>query len=64
MSLWDTTTEVPSPDARRFTLQRAGVFRDAIHFPEDAATRPGRYVVQMGICEVDDYDISAEFVVQ
>lgn len=64
VSLWDTTTQVPSPDARRFTLQRAGVFRDAIHFPEDAATRPGRYVVQMGICEVDDYDISAEFVVQ
>lgn len=64
VSLWDTTTQVRSPDARRFTLQRAGVFRDAVHFPEDAAPRPGRYIVEMGICEVDDYDISAEFEVQ
>jgi hypothetical protein len=62
--LWDTTTQVPSPDARRFALQRAGIFRDAIHFPEDAATRPGHYFAHVGICDVDDYDITAEFVVQ
>ena len=64
VSLWDTTTQVRSPDARRFTLQRAGVFRDAVHFSEQAAARPGRYIAQIGICDVDDYDISAEFVVQ
>ena len=62
--LWDSTTYVLSPDQRRFTLQRAGGFRDAIHFPEDAAARRGHYVVQMGICEVDDYDIKAEFDVR
>lgn len=64
VTLWDTTTQVPSPDARRFTLQRAGIFRDAIHFPEDAAARPGHYFARVGICDVDDYDITAEFVVQ
>ena len=62
--IWDTTTQVPSPDARRFALQRAGIFRDAIHLPEDAATRPGHYFAHVGICDVDDYDITAEFVVQ
>jgi hypothetical protein len=64
VTLWDSTTQVPSPDARRFTLQRAGIFRDAIHFPEEAAARPGRYFVHVGICDVDDYDMTAEFTVQ
>ena len=64
VALWDSTTRVLNPDARRFTLQHAGIFRDAIHFPEDAAARPGRYFVHVGICDVDDYDITAEFVVQ
>lgn len=62
--IWDSTTYVPSPDARRFTMQRAGVFRDAIHFPEDAAARRGHYFVSVGICDVDDYDITAEFDVR
>jgi hypothetical protein len=62
--LWDSTTYVPSPDARRFSMQRAGVFRDAIHLPEDAASRRGHYFVDMGICDVDDYDITAEFDVR
>lgn len=62
--VWDTTTIVPSPDARRFTMQRGGFFRDAIHFPEDAASRPGHYYAHVGICDVDDYDITAEFDVR
>jgi hypothetical protein len=62
--VWDTTTVVLSPDARRFTMQRGGLFRDAIHVPEDAASRPGHYSAQVGICEVDDYDITAEFDVR
>ncbi len=63
-TLWDSTTQVASPDARRFALQRAGIFRDAVHFPEDAAARPGHYFAHVGVCDVDDYDITAEFVVQ
>jgi len=62
--VWDTTTLVPSPDARRFTMQRGGLFRDAIHFPEDAASRKGHYFAHVGICDVDDYDITAEFDVR
>ncbi len=62
--VWDTTTVVPSPDARRFTMQRGGWFRDAIHFPQDAASRPGHYYAHVGVCDVDDYDITAEFDVR
>jgi len=62
--VWDTTTMVPSPDVRRFTMQRGGRFRDAIHFPEVAASRPGHYYAHVGICDVDDYDITAEFDVR
>ena len=61
VTVWDSTTHVQSPDARRFTLQRAGGFREAFRFPEDAATRPGRYFVQVGICDVDDYDVTGQF---
>ena len=61
---WDSTTQVPDPDARRFAVQRAGIFRDQIHLPRDAAPRPGRYVAVVGICAVDDYDVSAEFEIQ
>ena len=64
IAVWDTTTLVPSPDARRFTMQRGGLFRDAIHFPEDAASRKGHYFAHVGICDVDDYDITAEFDVR
>ncbi len=64
IAVWDTTTLVPSPDARRFTMQRGGLFRDAIHFPEDAASRRGHYFAHVGICDVDDYDITAEFDVR
>jgi hypothetical protein len=64
ITLWDSTTLVPSPDARRFTMQRGGLFRDAIHFPQDAASRPGHYFAHVGICDVDDYDITAEFDVR
>ena len=62
--VWDTTTMVPSPDARRFTMQRGGRFRDAIHFPEEAASRPGHYYAHGGVCDVDDYDMTAEFDVR
>jgi hypothetical protein len=61
---WDSTTKVLNPDARRFAVQRGGIFRDAIRLPADAAPRPGRYVARVGICDVDDYDITAEFDVQ
>ncbi len=64
VAVWDTTTLVASPDARRFTMQRGGLFRDAIHFPEDAASRKGHYFAHVGICDVDDYDITAEFDVR
>ena len=64
ISVWDTTTMVLSPDARRFAMQRGGRFRDAIHFPEDAASRPGHYYAHVGVCDVDDYDITAEFDVR
>lgn len=62
--VWDTTTMVPSPDARRFTMQRGGRFRDAIQFSQDAAARPGHYFAHVGVCDVDDYDITAEFDVR
>jgi len=55
---------VTNPDARRFTLQHAGVFRDGVQLPEEAAARPGHYFAHIGICDVDDYDITAEFDVQ
>ena len=61
---WDSTTKVLNPDARRFAVQRGGIFRDAIRLPADAAPRPGRYIAHVGICDVDDYDITTEFDVQ
>src|ERR1051325_191981 len=61
---WDSTTKVPNPDARRLAVQRGGICRDAIRLPVDAASRPGRYVARVGICDVDDYDITTEFDVQ
>jgi len=64
MSVWDTATIVRTLDGRRFTMQRGGSFRDALHFPEDAASRPGHYYARVGICDVDDYDITAEFDVR
>jgi len=30
---------------------------------EDAASKPGRYVARVGVCQVDGYDITAEFEV-
>src|SRR5947208_11595668 len=64
IDVWHTTTIVPSPDARRFTIQRGGRFRDALHYPEDAASRRGHYFAHVGVCDVDDYDITAEFDVR
>src|SRR5207245_469403 len=64
VGVWDTATVVLNPDARRFAMQRGGLFRDAIHIPEDAASRPGHYYARVGICDVDDYDITAEFDVR
>jgi hypothetical protein len=61
---WDSTTHVLNPDARRFAVQRGGVFRDVIQLPYDAAIRPGRYRARIGICAVEDFDVSAEFDVQ
>jgi len=64
VTLWDSTTQVPNPDARRFAVQRAGVFRDQIRLPREAAPRPGHYVASVGICAVDEYDVKAEFEIQ
>jgi hypothetical protein len=61
---WDSTTHVLNPDARRFAVQRGGVFRDVIRLPHDAATGPGRYRARVGICAVEDFDVTAEFDVQ
>lgn len=61
---WDSTTQVLNPDARRFAVQRGGVFRDVVQLPHDAATRPGRYRARIGICAVADFDVTAEFDVQ
>jgi hypothetical protein len=61
---WDSTTHVLNPDARRFAVQRGGGFRDVIQLPHDAATRPGRYRARIGICAVEDFDVTAEFDVQ
>jgi hypothetical protein len=55
---------VLNPDARRFAVQRGGGFRDVIRLPHDAATRPGRYRARIGICAVEDFDVTAEFDVQ
>src|SRR5690349_10968715 len=63
-SQWDSTTKVLNPDARRFAVQRGGIFRDAIRLPLEAAPRPGRYLARVGICDIDDYDVTAEFDVQ
>jgi hypothetical protein len=61
---WDSTTHVLNPDARRFAVQRGGVFRDVIQLPHDAALRPGRYRARIGICAIEDFDVTAEFDVQ
>jgi hypothetical protein len=51
---WDSTTHVLSPDARRFAVQRGGVFRDVIGLPHDATPRP-RYRARVGVCTVGHY---------
>jgi hypothetical protein len=61
---WDSTTQVLNPDARRFAVQRGGVFRDVIQVPHDAAARSGRYRAHIGICTIADFDVTAEFDVQ
>jgi hypothetical protein len=45
-------------------VERGEAFRDALHLPQDAASRPGHYVVRVSICALSDYDATAEFEVQ
>ena len=61
VTLWDSTTQAPRPNKRRFVFQHGGPFLQAFQLPPQVATRPGRYAVQIGICEIDDYDMTAEF---
>lgn len=61
---WDSTTRVPNPDGRRFAVSRGGLFRESMQLPRDVATRPGRYRARMGICAVNDFDVTADFEVQ
>lgn len=62
-SAWDTTTFAPVPNYHRFVIQHGGEFRQALQLPPDAAPRPGRYMARIGICQLDDYDVSTEFAV-
>jgi hypothetical protein len=61
---WDSTTHVVSPDARRFAVQRGGMLREAINFPEAAAGRRGHYLAHVRICDIGGYDLAAEFDVE
>lgn len=61
---WNYATTVLRTDARRFTVSRGGWYTDVMQLPEDAAPLHGRYVAQVGICEVDDFDIVTEFTVE
>jgi hypothetical protein len=61
LSAWDSTTTAPVPNFQRFVIQHGGEFRQAFQLPPRAAPHRGRYVAHVGICEVDDYDIAAEF---
>lgn len=63
-SHWDSTTYVLNPDARRFAVSRGGLFREAIPVSATAAGRPGSYRARVAICDVQDYDITAEFDVR
>jgi hypothetical protein len=60
---WEHTTQARPPDPRRFVVTRGGAYRDAVQLPPDAAAKPGRYVARVGVCQVDGYDITAEFQV-
>lgn len=61
---WDSTLQALRMNRRRFVVSRGGVFREAMQLPEAATPWKGRYVAQVGICAVADYDITSEFEVQ
>jgi len=61
---WHHATQVPSPAAQRFVVTHAGHYRDVLQVPQDAAPTRGRYTARVGICQVDDYDITTEFEVR
>src|SRR5262245_49532934 len=64
ITIWDSTTLAPRPNHRRFVFQHGGDFRELFQLPQRAAPGPGRYTLNVGICQVDDYDMRMEFVVQ
>jgi hypothetical protein len=45
-------------------FQHGGNFRELFQLPQRAAPGPGRDTFRIGICQVDDYDMSLDFVVQ
>lgn len=61
VSLWDSTTLAPLPNRRRFVFQHGGPFLQVFQLPAQVLSRPGRYEIQIGICETDDYDMTAAF---
>ncbi len=61
VTLWDSTTLAPLPNRRRFVFQHGGPFLQVFQLPAQVVSRPGRYEVQIGICEIDDYDMTAVF---
>jgi len=60
---WDTTFLLEHTDARRFETQ-AGAFREGVQLPRFAARQPGHYTVQAGVCEDEEFNLTAEFDVQ
>jgi hypothetical protein len=64
ITIWDSTTLAPRPNHRRFVFQHGGDFRELFQLPRRAAPGPGRYTLRIGICQVDDYDMALDFVVQ
>ena len=62
-STWDTTTVELNPTYHRFVIQHGGEFHQGLQLPKEGAPHPGRYVATASICQVEGYEVTAEFEV-
>lgn len=63
VTTWDTTFVLERMEALRFETQ-AAAFREGVQLPRFAARQPGHYAVEAGICEDEEFNLTAEFDVQ
>jgi hypothetical protein len=60
---WQTSLPAPTRNRERIVIRLGGLFRRFIAIPPDAAPVAGRYVANVTLCGVADYQVEAPFEV-